>query len=1204
MSQPNATSYTPKQQPSSTDFDKFAPLSSSPTSNSFSTLPSGFSGTPIELESSLKRGQSTQKGGYARLEGEDELGVALDEDSGPTKEEKAFFSVRGMTCAACVGSVESFVRQLPGVTYVTVALISERAEIRFDSKKQSKAVLAAAITDLGYPAEVIEEMEDDRVVLEVLGGMGTVQEGERVERELKEMRGVLSFTTDLKRQKLRIKFDATMIGIRDIIDRLSEIGVESNLPRDDEEDDEEEDEIELESNINMMRGRLGGEIGAKSARRRKKKKIESHAAQLQYYHNRLVYCAIFGIPLFIMMFLMPIPAANRVMMTRILPGTNAGDFVSIICATPIQFWVGLSFYTGSWKALKNKRADMNVLVMLGTTAAYLYSAFAVIYAIFVPTYEPQTFFDTSGMLIPIVFIGKYMETLAKGKTSEAVKQLMSLHASSAILVTNSQYEKDSMTGLTSQSMEIGTMEDHSMSTKGLKDFQKSQKSQKSGSKFDEEGSNALNHLNIPTYEREIDLRLVQKGDILRVLPGSKVPTDGVVVYGSSHVDASMLTGESMAVEVGVDSVVIGGTINQHGSFLMRATKVGRNTQLSQIIRYVRDAQTEKAPIQLLADSISAIFVPLVVGLALLTFIVWMFISTLGKVSIPPGTTPFLFALLRAISVVVISCPCALGLATPTAVMVGTGIGASNGILIKGGKTLELAHKINSIIFDKTGTLTHGKPKVTLVDLFGFSNGVINFNAFDHGSKNAQIQISSQNNQNFSPQGASSATNTSSSHSSITINQLYQYIAAAEKNSEHPLAATIVEHMNGLLANSMDYYERDMMGRRSSDMRRSSLEDDEEEERGEETLENLKSVSRQKKESSQAVLDSEEFEYQSGRGITCKVDGMRIAIGNRALLREGNLPASWKLSNNSVEIPESIDQKMSSLEEFGNTCVLVSVEGKILAMIALADTIKQEAMLVISHLNAIGIETWMVTGDNRRTARAVASQIGIRHVMAEVMPSQKAQKVKELQVRGKKSIDSPDNVVAMVGDGVNDSPALAASDVGIAIGDGTDIAIEAADMVLIKNNLLDVITAIDLSKKTFRRIRLNYVWAILYNALGIPLAAGIFWFANILIPPIAAGLAMAFSSVSVVVSSLLLKRYKKPVILIPPPNASESFDSFELSPLLDASVSLDPSSNSVEMILFQKTSQNQVSSSTSTSSPSPKVSSKPKPSSYPPNAKMN
>lgn len=906
-------------------------------------------------------------------------------------EERAFFSVRGMTCAACVSTVESYVKQLPGVKYVTVALISERAEVRYDPSKIDASKIAEAITDVGYESEQLVELADDEVEFVVKRGLVSTSDADALVNDLKLAKGILRVDVNLVRERVHVSYDGRYTSARLVMDYLRENGYTVELP---EEEDEEEE---------ATRARY---------------------AELQYYHNRIVLCALFGIPLFVMMFLMPIPAANKVLMTRILPGISAGDFVSIICSTPIQFYVGRKFYTGSWKALKMKRADMNVLVMLGTTSAYLYSAFAVLYAVFVPSYEPQTFFDTSGMLIPIVFIGKYMEIVAKGKTSEAVKQLMSLHASSAILVTGSPYEKNA-----------------------------------------ENDPTAITEV----IEREIDLRLVHQGDILKVQPGAKIPTDGVVVHGSSHVDSSMLTGESMPVEVNIGDTVIGGTINQHGLLLIRATKVGRHTQLSQIIRYVREAQTEKAPTQMMADKISAYFVPIVVSLSIIVFIVWYFSTKYGKVSLPAGTTPFLFALLRAISVVVISCPCALGLATPTAVMVGTGIGAKNGILIKGGKNLEMAHKIKAIIFDKTGTLTWGKPKVTLLDTFGVTG----------------------------------SSGSSSKGVSLTLPEFYRIVALAEGCSEHPLAATIVAHMKALLDS---HSPKQPAPGGSND----------------------------------EVVAS--FAYESGKGIKCQVMGHNVAIGNRALMKSTN-----------TDIPDAVEAKMSNLEEFGNTCVLVSVDSVGVALIALADTIKPESKLAVGHIERMGIKAWMVTGDNRRTANAVAAQIGIKNVMAEVLPSQKADKVRQLQLGGE--------VVAMVGDGVNDSPALAAADVGIAIGDGTDIAIETADMVLIKNNLLDVITAIDLSKKTFSRIRYNYIWAILYNALGIPLAAGVFWKFGILIPPIAAGLAMAFSSVSVVVSSLLLKRYKKPVITVNLDDVTVDSNSEELVPLdLPGSSSSTPTSS--------------------------------------------
>lgn len=693
--------------------------------------------------------------------------------------------------------------------------------------------------------------------------------------------------------------------------------------------------------------------------------------------------ATWAFPSFLLMFIMYIPPFGDILMTRIVPGFTVMALITFITATPIQFGTGKRFYVHAWKSLKHWRADMNVLIALGTSSAYFYSLFACLYSMFNPQFMAEVFFDTSAMLIPIIILGKYLETVAKGKTSEAVRKLMSLQPPSAVLVEIDEFG-------------------HVLS------------------------------------EKEIDFSLVQQGDFLKVLPGAKIPTDGEVVTGSTSVDESMITGESLPVEKIKGSQVIGGTINQKGLFIMKATRVGAHTSLAQIVRYVQDAQTDKAPIQLFADKVSTVFVPAVVGIAVLTFIVWYWLGANGVVKPPVGSSPFLFALLFSISVVVISCPCALGLATPTAVMVGTGIGAENGILIKGGSHLETTHKISAIIFDKTGTLTMGKPVVTEFEL---------------------VPVSEQTQQ----QGSELDIN--KSKTLFSPEQIHAFVAAAESGSEHPLARAL-----------MDYCT----------------------------------------EFAPKFPPASDFHYSAGQGIRCAVRNHDVLIGNR----------SWTTSF-GVYVSPAIENRMRALESTGNTAVLVSIDGKLSAIAGVADPAKPEARAAIAHLRGMGISCWMVTGDNRRTAEAVASQIGIDSVIAEVLPAQKSEKVRQLQYGGA--------VVAMVGDGINDSPALAAADVGIAIGAGTDIAIEAADMVLMKDNLLDVITAIDLSKATFSRIRLNYLWALIYNLLGIPLAAGLFYPLGITIPPIVAGLAMAFSSISVLISSLLLKRYRKPNISVDVPS---------------------------------------------------------------------
>jgi Cu+-exporting ATPase len=522
-------------------------------------------------------------------------------------------------------------------------------------------------------------------------------------------------------------------------------------------------------------------------------------------------------------------------------------------------------------------------------------------------------------------------------------------------------------------------------------------------------------------EEEISNDLIQKGDLLKVYPGEKIPTDGLITYGSSAIDESMVTGESLPVNKSNGDEVIGATVNQQGVLHVKATKVGSETALSQIIKLVEEAQTSKAPIQGMADKISAVFVPIVVIIAIVDFFIWYALFSFDVVPhswLPAGTTSFLFSFLLAISVLVIACPCALGLATPTAVMVGTGLGAEQNILIKGGEPLETAHKVDAIILDKTGTITHGKPNLT---------DIIPFNGFQR-------------------------------------NEMLRLAASAESGSEHPLGKSIV---NGA------------------------------------------------KEELGDLENPNNFKAIAGKGIEAEINEKIVLVGSRGLL-----------TSHSVVLNEGVEETMQALENDGKTAMLVSIDNQLAGVIAVADTVKPESITAIKAMQSMGLDVWMVTGDNERTANAIAREVGINHVFAEVLPEDKAKKVKTLQ--------EEDKVVAMVGDGINDSPALAQADVGIAIGAGTDVAIETADMVLMRSDLRDVVTAIDLSKTTFNRIKLNFVWAFGYNSAGIPLAAGLFipiiraaFGYTFMLPPAVAGLAMALSSVSVVTSSLLLKKYKKP-----------------------------------------------------------------------------
>jgi len=527
-------------------------------------------------------------------------------------------------------------------------------------------------------------------------------------------------------------------------------------------------------------------------------------------------------------------------------------------------------------------------------------------------------------------------------------------------------------------------------------------------------------------EKEVDTNLIQKGDLLKVVPGEKIPVDGQVVSGTSTTDESMLTGEALPISKNPGDQVIGGTINKEGMIRIKATHVGADTALSRIVQLVEEAQTQKAPIQAFADKVARFFVPTILFLAFLTFSVWFSLSMSGVLPadwIPSGSNNFVFSFLFALSVVVIACPCALGLATPTAVMVGTGIGARHGILIKGGAALEIGHKVSAVIFDKTGTLTQGAPSVTQTRIFD---------------------------------------------DSTSLRRFYQLTGSAESASEHPLAKAILEKAKVMVSGGLNESER------------------------------------------LQLVEPEQFSVEPGRGLRCRVKSQEVMIGNR----------SW-MEDNRINVPFEADDFICGVEEEGETCVLVGVDGKFVGCIAIADTLKPEASAVVEKLKRMKIDVCMVTGDNRRTAHAIASKVGITHVFAEVLPAKKAEKVKELQRSNKK--------VAMVGDGINDSPALAQADLGIAVGAGTDVAIETADVVLMKNDLRDVVAALHLSKATFRRIRINLCWAFLYNMVALPLAAGVFYpLMKAPVPPAAAGAAMALSSVSVVSSSLLLRfTYRRP-----------------------------------------------------------------------------
>ena len=616
-------------------------------------------------------------------------------------------------------------------------------------------------------------------------------------------------------------------------------------------------------------------------------------------------------------------------------------YVQMLLALPVQFWAGLGFYQATIPALKHRTANMDTLVALGTSVAFGYSVFVTVFPKVVESIgiEPSPYFDVSTIIIALILLGRYFEAKAKSKTSEAIKKLLGLQAKTARVLRDGK-------------------------------------------------------------EVDILLEEVRVGDLIRVRPGEKVPVDGVITQGESSIDESMLTGESLPVDKQVGDKVVGATINKTGSFIFRATGVGQETVLAQIIKIVEEAQGSKAPIQRIADLISAHFVPIVIMLALSTFVLWYDF----------GPEPaFLFATLNTVAVLIIACPCAMGLATPTAIMVGTGKGAEHGILIKDAESLETLHKVDTIIFDKTGTLTKGQPEVT--DVVPFAN--------------------------------------------LSQEETLNYAASVEKGSEHSLAEAIVK-------------------------------------KAEDGGLNLASVTG--------------FMAIAGHGVKGEVDGKKVLFGNTRLMQK-----------EGVEI-QAASERLESLEKEGKTVMLLAVDGRLVGLIAVADTVKPSALEGVKALQKMGIEVIMITGDNARTAEAIASKVGITSILAGVLPDQKEVEVKKLQAQGKK--------VAMVGDGINDAPALASSDVGIAMGTGTDVAIESANITLINKDLKSVSSAILLSKKTMKTIKLNLFWAFGYNVILIPVAMGVLYpFFRILLNPVYASLAMALSSVSVVSNSLLLKRFK-------------------------------------------------------------------------------
>lgn len=790
-----------------------------------------------------------------------------------------------MTCAACANRIEKGLKKVEGVHEANVNFALEKTKIMYDPTKTNPQQFKEKVESLGYG--IVSDKAEFTV-----SGMTCAACANRVEKRLNKLDGVNKATVNFALESATVDFNPDEVNVNEMKSAITKLGYKLEVKPDDQDASTDHRLQEIE--------------------RQKKKFIISFILSFPLLWAMVSH---FSFTSFIY-----------------LPDMLMNPWVQLALATPVQFIIGGQFYVGAYKALRNKSANMDVLVALGTSAAYFYSVYLSIQSIGSSKHMTDLYFETSAVLITLIILGKLFEAKAKGRSSEAIKKLMGLQAKTATVVRD------------------GT-------------------------------------------EIKILIEEVVAGDIVYVKPGEKIPVDGEIVEGKSAIDESMLTGESIPVDKSIGDVVIGSTINKNGFLKVKATKVGRDTALAQIIKVVEEAQGSKAPIQRVADQISGIFVPVVVVIAIITFAVWMIFVTPGD---------FGGALEKMIAVLVIACPCALGLATPTSIMAGSGRSAEYGILFKGGEHLEATHRLDTVILDKTGTVTNGKPVLT---------DVIVADGFNE-------------------------------------NELLRLVGAAERNSEHPLAEAIVE---GIKEKKID------------------------------------------------IPSSETFEAIPGFGIESVVEGKHLLIGTRRLMKKFNIDI------------EEVSKSMQALEREGKTAMLIAIDKEYAGIVAVADTVKDTSKAAIARLKKMGLDVVMITGDNTQTAQAIAKQVGIDHVIAEVLPEGKAEEVKKLQTNGKK--------VAMVGDGINDAPALATANIGMAIGTGTDVAMEAADITLIRGDLNSIADAIFMSKMTIRNIKQNLFWALAYNALGIPIAALGF------LAPWVAGAAMAFSSVSVVLNALRLQRVK-------------------------------------------------------------------------------
>lgn len=829
--------------------------------------------------------------------------------------------LKGLHCASCVNRVEKALRRLPGVEEASVNLALNEAQVKYDAERIHPSALIQAVQSAGYEATLKNQpLAEPPVRQETLPikGMHCASCVARIEKILKRKPGVHSALVNLAMGTAVVEFDPSQVSLEDLRSLILSAGYEV--------------------------GEVPTEEPGKGKREDSLTRQEEKREQKNLFLRFVV--AAFG-----MLITMGLGMRHGIPVLEGLPSFWA-NFISLLIATPVQLWCGWPFYLGAYRAARHRTSDMNTLIALGSTTAYLYSVGITFFPSWTGMTVAYTYYDTSTGIIALILLGRWLEARAKQQASQAIRRLLELTPPTARVIRQDQ------------------------------------------------------EITLPVHQ-------VKSGDQIRVRPGERIPVDGVVLEGSSAVDESMLTGESLPVDKGPGDEVYGGTLNLSGAFLFRATRVGQETFLAQIIRLVQEAQASKAPVQRLADTIASYFVPAVLLIALFTLILW---SLSG---IPEALR---YALLNTVSVLIIACPCALGLATPAAIIVGTGRGAELGILIRGGEALEKAHQLTTIVFDKTGTLTQGRPKVSTII------------PFPPYSEEEVLQIA----------------------------------ASAEKWSEHPLGSAIV---------------------------------------------------RSAEERSLPLISSEDFRSFQGLGLSAKVKGSQVLIGNLRLIRD-------KVGATGLVAPtlslDKAEETVRRVAQAGQTPLVVAVDGRVAGVIGIMDIPRREAKVVVDQLKAMGLSVAMITGDSRPTAEAIARSLGIERVLAEVLPDQKAEEVRRLQALGEK--------VAMVGDGINDAVALAQSDLGIAMGSGTDIAMESADIILLRSDLRGVLSALRLSRATVRVIRQNLFWAFFYNLLLIPIAAGVlypFLGERGLLNPLWSAGAMALSSVTVVTNALRLRRWRNP-----------------------------------------------------------------------------